>query len=309
MTAFRYLSLITNSSCKCTTFLGNKTAIVTGGASGIGLQTVKILASRGAKVIIADKNYINAKLVLQSSSFAANITYKHLDLSSLLSIRQFCHCINKEEDHIDILVNNAGVGGLLHRYTKDLLQEEMQINHFGPFLLTHLLTDVLKRSNPSRIIFVTSTLAYANNLTLSNLNTISDYPIMDFMVYSNSKLCNIIASKGFAEKLKHSGVTSNAVHPGIAVTNIYQGMRGVERYQNLKKFVYFSLDKIAKTPLQAAQTVAHVALSETLRCITGKFFIENEIFAPPKKAMDLKFCNEIWNASEEYVDLQHNEKV
>lgn len=107
---------------------------------GIGFETARILACHGAKVILADKFYLNEALErIALTTHNDNIEAKYVDLESLDSIRDFAKDLKITEKKLDILINNAGVGGMLHRYTEDLLQVEMQINHFGPFLLTHLL--------------------------------------------------------------------------------------------------------------------------------------------------------------------------
>lgn len=110
---------------------------------GIGFETARILASRGAKVILADKvNLDDTESLIVNTTHNDNVHAKYVDFESLDSVREFAKEIQQSENRLDILINNAGVGGMLHRYTKDLLQVEMQINHFGPFLLTHLLIGI-----------------------------------------------------------------------------------------------------------------------------------------------------------------------
>lgn len=98
------------------------------------------MAGRGARIIIADKNDGNESIrQIADTTGNRKLTYKYVDLSSLTSVRKFAREVNEEEDRIDILINNAGGGGFRDKYTKDGLQLAMQVNHFGPFLLTHLL--------------------------------------------------------------------------------------------------------------------------------------------------------------------------
>lgn len=81
---------------------------------------------------------------------------------------------------------------------------------------------------------------------MKNLNKISDFPILDFMVYSNSKLCNILTAQGFAERLQGQGVTCNSLHPGFVVTDMYRKMRGETALPILKKAIYSLLNLVAK---------------------------------------------------------------
>jgi NAD(P)-dependent dehydrogenase (short-subunit alcohol dehydrogenase family) len=111
--------------------------------SGIGKETARDLAKRGAKVIIACRNIENGQRVaddLKNCTKNEKIIVKQLDLSSLMSVRQFAKEIKESEEKIDILVNNAGIGNNdAHEMTGDNLELTMQTNQFGPFLLTNLL--------------------------------------------------------------------------------------------------------------------------------------------------------------------------
>lgn len=107
---------------------------------GLGFQTALVLASRGARVILADKlDGSKAKRKIIEKTHNTNIVTKYLDLASLSSVRKFAQEINASEERLDILINNAGVGTVGNKYTDDGLHPTMQINHLGPFLLTHLL--------------------------------------------------------------------------------------------------------------------------------------------------------------------------
>jgi retinol dehydrogenase-12 len=108
--------------------------------SGIGYQTALNLASRGCKIIMADvADMEKSKLDIIEFTNNPNIFAKHLDLSSLKSVREFASEILKSEDKLDILINNAGIGASEKNRTADGLHPVMQINYFGHFLLTHLL--------------------------------------------------------------------------------------------------------------------------------------------------------------------------
>jgi NAD(P)-dependent dehydrogenase (short-subunit alcohol dehydrogenase family) len=152
-----------------------------------------------------------------------NVFAKHLDLSSLKSVRDFASEILKSEDKLDILINNAGVLVAKNNRTGDGLHPVMQVNYFGHFLLTHLLIGLLKKSASGRIVLTSSLLAFINNLSLKNLNFDCQKPkrFDRFFMYGNSKLSMIMAADTFAEKLKGTGVTVNSVHPGLVKTPIF----------------------------------------------------------------------------------------
>ncbi|KAJ8940607.1 hypothetical protein NQ318_004803, partial [Aromia moschata] len=279
--------------------LVGKTAIVTGGCSGIGFETALVLASRGCRVIIADRSDgQKAKKRIIEITHNTNIETKVLDLTSLQSVRKFAKDINATEERLDILINNAGVGTAGNKHTDDGLHATMQINHFGPFLLTHLLTDLLKKSAPSRIIFVSSAMAYCSNLTVDNLNYPKEQPVSMFrsvMIYCNSKLANVIAANGFAERLKDYGITSNSLHPGLVYSDSYSkfvnyfGIGTLARlFRNIVLMIY------GKSEEEGAQTTVHLALSNTVNDVTGKYYWDCRMFPMPPGAWNKKFCDDIW---------------
>ncbi|MBQ5154018.1 SDR family NAD(P)-dependent oxidoreductase, partial [Macrococcus caseolyticus] len=145
--------------CTSNARLDGKVALVTGGNQGIGLETARGLASHGATVVIACRDKDKSAQAIAdiiATTGNKNIEFRHLDLASFSNVRQFAEDFNKAYDRLDILVNNAGCGGYSFSLTKDGVSEVMQINYFGPFLLTNLLLDKLKASKPSRIIIVSS---------------------------------------------------------------------------------------------------------------------------------------------------------
>ena len=114
----------------------------------MGYQTALMLAGRGAKIIIVDRNDCTESVrKIKEITNNANVTSKFLELSSLDSIRKLAKEINEEEERLDILINNAGVLASYDHLSEDGLELQMQINHFGPFLLTHLLIGEYAGSN------------------------------------------------------------------------------------------------------------------------------------------------------------------
>nr|XP_022912814.1 retinol dehydrogenase 12-like [Onthophagus taurus] len=305
-------SKLTMGVCKSNVCLIGKTVIVVGGNSGLGFQTALTIAGRGAKVIIADRvDSIETRKRIIHETNNTNIFYRHLDLASLQSIRDFASIINEEEERLDILIHNAGAGGVNERYTKDGLLLQFQINHFGPFLLTHLLTKLLKKSAPSRIIFLSSVTAFFEDLTLESLNKSSKTNgiFNRFYTYGNTKLLSLIASNCFAERLKGTGVTCNAVHPGLVSNMLYRTILGPKANKVLLYFMYFILKICGKNMYEGAQTQIHCALSKELEGVSGRFLVDCKLFIQPKKARNSRFCDEIWRSSEALVKLRDVERI
>ncbi|XP_064210779.1 retinol dehydrogenase 14 isoform X1 [Tribolium castaneum] len=200
----------------------SKSVLITGANEGLGFCTALALAAKNHRIIMADK----ADLALSKSKIVkktgnCDIVTKFVDFTSLTCVRNLAQEIVQEEEKLDVLINNVGVFCLGKERTVDGLQATMQVNHFGPFLLTHLLADLLAKSAPSRVIFVSSLGAFFNNLTISNVNN-PDVSYVDafssLLVYYNSKLCNMIVSNGFAQRFSKEEITFNSVHPGMSAT-------------------------------------------------------------------------------------------
>ncbi|KAF4530749.1 hypothetical protein B566_EDAN007971 [Ephemera danica] len=163
----------TSGQCTSKRRMDGKTVIVTGSNTGIGKETALELAKRGARVILAcrdPKRGTQAKddIVLKAGN--KNVYFLQLDLSSLKSVRNFVAEVKRREKQLHVLINNAAAAGVPNRRTADDLQQEMQINHFGPFLLTILLIDLLKSSAPSRVVILSSLAHKFAKLELDNLN-------------------------------------------------------------------------------------------------------------------------------------------
>ncbi|CAG4916134.1 unnamed protein product [Colias eurytheme] len=205
--------------CKCTARLDGKIILVTGGNSGIGFQTAKDLASRGARVIIADVN--NAEHSVQSiieTTGNKSVEYRHLDLADFKSVRAFAEDFNKTIDHLDILVNNAGIISTKNCITSDGVELTMQVNYLGPFLLTYLLMDTLAKSINSRIVIVASGLYYKGEVDLQDLRGLKTKNYAK--CYLNSKLCTFLWTKALAKKMPKN-VCAFCLHPGMVNTNIF----------------------------------------------------------------------------------------
>lgn len=288
--------------------LSGKTAIVTGANKGMGYEISLALANRKAKVIMADKqDQTKATKRIKRITCNENIESNHLDLASLNSIRCFADEIKKKEEKIDILVNNAGIFCLDKCKTEDGLDGVMQTNHLGPFLLTNLLVELLKKGQDSRIVFVSSNGAFFHNMTVQKLtqpNYFEPHYVSGAIHYYNSKLCNMITSKMLAERLSKFKVTSNAVHPGMASTDFM-----VSNANKLKKDLTLAiLKRTTKDVKDAADVTTFVATSESIKHVSGKYFVDYQIRKVPKCVEDEKFCRDIWNESLKLVKL-HDEVI
>uniref|UniRef100_A0A6P4FQB5 Retinol dehydrogenase 11 isoform X1 n=1 Tax=Drosophila rhopaloa TaxID=1041015 RepID=A0A6P4FQB5_DRORH len=202
-----------------------KVVIVTGGNTGLGKETVIELARRGATVYMACRNIEKgdrARKEIVKETGNPNVFSRECDLSSLDSIRKFVEDFKKEQRELHVLINNAGVFWEPRRLTKEGFEMHLGVNHMGHFLLTNLLLDVLERSAPSRVVVVASKAHERGQIQKEDINSKVFYD--EGVAYCQSKLANILFTRELAKRLKGTGVTVNALNPGIADTEIARNM-------------------------------------------------------------------------------------
>jgi NAD(P)-dependent dehydrogenase (short-subunit alcohol dehydrogenase family) len=297
-----YLKL-TTGVCRSKKRLDGKTVIVTGANTGIGKETARDLAQRGAKVILGCRDLERGKKACDeiiASTDNTKVEVQHLDLSSLASVRKFANNIINTEPHLDVLINNAGVSKVGQELTGDGLLLDMQVNHFGPFLLTCLLVELLKRSSPSRIVIVASELHRLGTLDFDNLNSVNIYGVD--RVYCNSKLANIVMSNELARKLKGTGVTVNSLHPGIVFSDIFRHFGPV-----IGPITNIFLRLFFKDVREGAQTSIYLAVSEDVEGVSGKYFIDCKEAGASKSTLDEGLAKKLWEKSEALVGLSLEE--
>ncbi|XP_047989136.1 retinol dehydrogenase 12-like [Leguminivora glycinivorella] len=292
--------LISKTSCKSKVPMRGKVIIVTGANSGLGFETAKDLAKRGGRVIMACRNEhraLAARDLIIAETGNSGVVYKHLDMSSLASVRRFVEDVTSTEKRLDVLINNAGVNGCGDRFTEDGIVEEMQVNYFGIFLLTLLLVPLLKKTGESRIVNVSSTLHFFGRINFEHINKKGYY--LDMFTYSNSKLCTVLFTVELARKLKGSGVTVNAVHPGIIMTNITAASCALER------LLFSSLCWISsRNVVEGAQTIIYLAVAKEVATTTGKYFIDCKESYMTRKTKNKKLITDLWNYSEKLVGYE-----
>lgn len=226
-----------------------------------------------------------------------DMVVKKLDLSSQKSIREFAADILKTEQRLDVLIHNAGMAlAFFGEKSEDGIELTMATNHYGPFLLTHLLIDLLKRSAPSRIVVVASELYRLASVNLNNLNPVNTKPAA--YLYYVSKYANIYFARELAKRLEGTNVTVNSLHPGMIDTGIW---RNVPFPLNLP--MRLITKGFFKTPVQGAQTSIHLAVSDEVEGVNGKYFMDCKERELSVAASDMVKAKKLWEASAKMVKL------
>ena len=296
---------IAGGVCTSKARLDGKTEIVTGANTGIGKETAAEFAKIGARVIMACRNLNQAEAAMKEivqNTGNKSVVVTHLDLASLKSVRAFAEDV-KNEARLDILINNAGIFNLpAFSKIEDGFEMTMGVNHFGHFLLTNLLLDLLKQSAPSRVVVVSSVLhrgqptGTAPGLNFENMNSEISYD--GFMAYAQSKLANIIFTRELARRLESTGMTVNSLHPGKISTDIRR------HFPAWKKFTWNVLFRhFGKTIEEGAQTQIHLAVSEELEGVSGFYFSDYRQEEPSKHAQDDVAAKKLWEVSAKLVGL------
>ena len=170
------------------------------------------------------------------------------------------------------------------------------LNHLGYFLLTNLLLDLLIKSAPSRIINISSGLHSRAKVDFSNLNYEKGFTTMK--AYGSSKLENLYFTYELARRIKDTGVTVNAVHPGIVNSNF--GKQG----KTIILSIFNLMQKyIGKTPEKGAKTAIYLALSKEVEGISGQYFANETMSQSSKLSHDPKIAKKLWDVSEKLVKL------
>lgn len=222
-----------------------------------------------------------------------------LDLASLQSVRNFATEFISKESRLDVLIHNAGFASTSHKSVSvDGIETTVHTNHYGPFLLTHLLIDLLKKSAPARIIVVASSFYRVAYPDLNkHINPVDSNP---WYLYYVSKGMNIMFSTELAKRLVGTNVTSNCLHPGLVDTGIW---RNVGMF--LKPGLYLWNKMMFVSPVEGARTSIYLATSEEVEGVTGRYFQKDCREATLRDSIvDPDRCLKLWNESVKVVKLQ-----
>jgi NAD(P)-dependent dehydrogenase (short-subunit alcohol dehydrogenase family) len=211
--------------------LSGRTAVVTGANTGLGLQTARVLAARGAHVVLACRNLDKAARAVGQIAMAspgASASAVRLDLASQSCVRSAAQEIRARFPRVDLLINNAGVMAVPYQRTEDGFELTLATNHLGPFALTGLLLDRLAAG--ARIVTMSSISHQDGVMDFDDLQSELDYD--PEQAYSQSKLANLLFAYELDRRLRAAGagVTALACHPGVVYTDLFATRSGLQQF-------------------------------------------------------------------------------
>ena len=293
--------------------------MVTGATAGIGEVTARELARRGATVVVVGRNAERCQrtvAAIQRDTHNSAVEFLCADLSSQAQIRRLAQQFLERYERLDVLVNNVGALFTLRQESEDGIEMTLALNYVGVFLLTQLLLDALKAAAPARIINVASEahedvthFDFADpQLTKRGLGA---YPRSElgnilyaiampwahpaFQQYSRTKLALLLFTNELSRRLVGTGVTVNALHPGLVATEFSNG-NGVYGWL-MRRFMKLRGISVE----EGSATTIYLATAPEVEQVTGAYFVKEQMAATSAATRDEAAAARLWQLSEEWV--------
>ncbi len=280
-----------------------RVSIITGSNSGIGFETARVLAGKGATVIMACRNLDKANPKAEEIRAAhpgCDVEVMRLDLSNLDSVREFAEEFRAKHARLDLLINNAGIMVPPYGKTAQGFETQFGVNHLGHFALTGLLLDLLLSTPGSRVVTVSSIAHYLGKIDFSDLNWERGYKAQ--AAYGQSKLANLLFTYELQRRLAAAGKDTLAVaaHPGWTSTNLQEHAPSVK----------FMNRFFGQEPLMGALPTLYAATESDVK--GGGYYGPSgflEMNGPPKRvksnkrSRDENVAERLWNVSEDLTGV------
>ena len=278
--------------------MNGRTCLITGATDGIGKEAANELAKKGCNLILIGRNKEKGdKVVEQIRKIAdsyVDIDYFTADLMLMKEVSRVADEVSRKYPKIDILLNNVGAYFAFRGVTEEGFERTFALNHLGYFLMTKKLLPLIEKSNYKRIVNVSSSAHYGIDFEFDNLNGEKKYSGFD--IYKKSKLANVMFTYELAKRVKDRGITANCLHPGFVSTNF--GKNNNFLWRNV---IRVAMWLTAINVKDGAKTSIHLACSDEVKDITGRFFANCQVKKGSSKAKNDEHNRKLWDISEDYV--------
>lgn len=277
----------------------DRVCLVTGASSGIGLETARGLARRGATVLLHGRSSERTSAAVEDVRASTDNRQVHgllADFSSLAEVRALAAAVAERTDTLSVLVNNAGLWHQQRRLSADGFEDTFAVNYLAPFLLTRELLPLLRAASGARVVTVSSRLHEKERAF--DFDAVAEPGAAHgsgMRAYRQSKLANVMFANELARREAAHGVMSNSVHPGDVATDVARD----------SPVLSWLLRNVARpflaSPAEGAETSIHVATSPALDGATGGYYRDGKKRAQSDAAQDRSASARLWALSEALV--------
>jgi len=273
--------------------LRGRTILVTGANSGLGRESARVLASRGARVVAAVRTLEKAREC--AAALGNHAVPLACELSEPNSVRAAVTELKKQNLQLDVILCNAGIMAVDERQVRHGHELQFLTNHLGHFILVTGLLDLLRAHG--RVVMLSSDAhhwAPPGGIQFDDPSFANGYD--KWKAYGQSKLANLLFARALARRLAGSSRTANAVHPGVIKTNLGRHMSAVQRVgMSIAGAVAF------KSIAEGAATQCFVATHPSLDAVTGEYFADCNVHRSSRAGRDAELAERLWTVSEQIV--------
>jgi NAD(P)-dependent dehydrogenase (short-subunit alcohol dehydrogenase family) len=298
----------------------DKTALVTGANRGIGLEVAVGLARQGMEVLLACRDPASGRAALdrvREASTGPAPALLTVDLSEQRQVRRLAAEVRARWQRLTVLIHNAAIVSLKRVSTPDGLELQLAVNHLAPVLLTHELLPLLQRSTPARIIVTASQVERTGRVTFTDPAVVEPYDADQ--AYCQSKLANLLFTYELAERLRGSGITANALHPGVVRTQLLDALLAngesarSSPLAGARWLVVNGLRQLgllppirdwALTPEAGAATTIFLATDPGLEQVSGKYFVDRREAQSSPQSQDPALRRTVWDVSARLTGIE-----
>jgi retinol dehydrogenase-14 len=276
--------------------------MVTGATSGLGRATAHGLAAEGARTVVVGRDERRCAAVagaLAATTGNADVEWLAADFSRQGDVRRLADEYRARHGRLHVLVNNAGAVFARRRVTAEGVEMTLAVNHLGGYLLTALLRDTLVASTPARVLNVASVAHRQARIDFEDLQLEHGY--RPFRAYAGSKLANVLFTYELARRLEATGVTANAVDPGLVRTAL--GDKAGPLARVVWRAVQLRHRRVLATPEEASRPIVDLAAAPEVAGVTGTYFVDGRPSASSPASLDPDAATRLWEASARLTGL------
>ena len=292
-----------------------RTVVVTGANSGIGFHAARVLAERGADVVLGVRDTSRGEEAagrIRDGARDARVDVRRLDLADLGSVREFAAGVGERFGYgLDMLINNAGVMALPYRTTADGFEMQLGTNHLGHFALTGLLLDSLLRRPDPRVVTVSSAAHRMGRINFDDLQSERSY--RKWPAYGQSKLANLLFAYELQRRASAAGtpLRSVAAHPGYSATNLQVAGPQMSGSSLNERFMVMLNKVVAQSSEMGAEPTLYAATTPDLLGAfvgpsgPGEMRGHPQVVTSNSRAMDETTARRLWEVSEELTGVRY----